>query len=184
MLYSFAGGLEGAFPGAGLVRDAMGTFYGDTLGGGLRYDGAVFELAPSGAETVPTSRESRTDRHPGPLRPGPWHPLWRGLRWGWWFGMRASGLRSDFCGHPNRHGKRPLSLHRRGRRRSPRRSVGSGCAGQLLWHNRWGGTLNSFCPQGCGTVFELSPGAGDTWSLTVLHGFTDRGTVIILWQGY
>ncbi len=35
-----------------------------------------------------------------------------------------------------------------------------------------GGTVNSNCSKGCGTVFELSPSGSSSWTLTTLHSFT------------
>lgn len=44
VLYSFAGGTDGASPYAGLVFDTAGNLYGTTYGGGSYSDGTVFEL--------------------------------------------------------------------------------------------------------------------------------------------
>ncbi|MFL6689171.1 MAG: choice-of-anchor tandem repeat GloVer-containing protein [Alphaproteobacteria bacterium] len=58
VIYSFAGGSDGAYPAAGLVRDAAGNFYGTTANGGLDCDGTgqgcgtVFRVTPKGKETV------------------------------------------------------------------------------------------------------------------------------------
>jgi uncharacterized repeat protein (TIGR03803 family) len=43
--------------------------------------------------------------------------------------------------------------------------------GILYGSNAFGGTINSVCPQGCGTVYQLSPQTGGTWSETVLYRF-------------
>jgi len=51
-LYSFAGGTDGVWPEAGLVMDEQGNLYGTTVGGGASGAGTVFELSPSGRETV------------------------------------------------------------------------------------------------------------------------------------
>jgi len=48
VLYSFTGGLDGAYPSAGLAMDAAGNFYGTTLWGGPSGDttgGVAFEYA-------------------------------------------------------------------------------------------------------------------------------------------
>ncbi len=52
VLYSFAGPPDGAYPYAGLVRDAQGNLYGTTAHGGANSDGAVFKLDTNGNETV------------------------------------------------------------------------------------------------------------------------------------
>ena len=46
LLYSFTGGVDGAFPFAGLLRDAKGNLYGTTFGGGALGNGTVFKLVP------------------------------------------------------------------------------------------------------------------------------------------
>jgi uncharacterized repeat protein (TIGR03803 family) len=52
VLYSFTGGTDGANPVGALVRDASGNFYGTTTAGGVNNAGTVFELTPTGTETV------------------------------------------------------------------------------------------------------------------------------------
>jgi uncharacterized repeat protein (TIGR03803 family) len=53
VLYSFAGGADGANPVAGLIRDGAGNLYGTTSQGGAFGDwGTVFKLDTTGKETV------------------------------------------------------------------------------------------------------------------------------------
>src|SRR5215469_3212646 len=53
VLYSFTGSNgDAGNPYAGLVMDKRGNLYGTTVGGGVNGSGAVFELSPSGTETV------------------------------------------------------------------------------------------------------------------------------------
>ena len=53
VLYSFTGGADGNVPVAGLVLDKRtGNMYGTTLYGGTSGNGTVFQLTPSGTETV------------------------------------------------------------------------------------------------------------------------------------
>jgi uncharacterized repeat protein (TIGR03803 family) len=48
VLHSFTGGVDGADPFAGLVRDAAGIFYGSTESGTATGAGVVFRLTPAG----------------------------------------------------------------------------------------------------------------------------------------
>lgn len=52
VLYSFTGGNDGSSPFAGVTRDKSGNFLGTTLSGGDSGQGAIFELAPNGTESV------------------------------------------------------------------------------------------------------------------------------------
>ena len=52
VLYSFAGGADGAAPYGSLIRDGAGNLYGTTSGGGANGVGTVFKLSLAGAETV------------------------------------------------------------------------------------------------------------------------------------
>lgn len=52
VLYSFSGGVDGATPEMGPVRDAAGNLYGTTHLGGAYNWGTVFKVDPSGNETV------------------------------------------------------------------------------------------------------------------------------------
>src|SRR5882672_1119423 len=51
-LYSFKGGADGGFPSSKLTPDAQGNLYGTTSVGGVYGHGALFAVAPSGAEKV------------------------------------------------------------------------------------------------------------------------------------
>lgn len=52
LLYCFTGGIDGKSPNGGLVTDAEGNLYGTTTYGGAFGNGTVFEVTPSGTETV------------------------------------------------------------------------------------------------------------------------------------
>ena len=51
-LYSFTGGADGGQPFASVVRDSAGNLYGTTVNGGTADAGVVYELDPTGQETV------------------------------------------------------------------------------------------------------------------------------------
>jgi len=52
VLYQFTGGDDGTYPNGGLVGDENGNLYGTTQEGGKFGSGTVFEVTPSGTETV------------------------------------------------------------------------------------------------------------------------------------
>jgi uncharacterized repeat protein (TIGR03803 family) len=53
VLYGFTGGADGAYPAAGVIRDAAGNLYGTTSSGGAANAGVVYKLDPgTGQETV------------------------------------------------------------------------------------------------------------------------------------
>ena len=52
VLYAFQGGTDEELPEAGLIADSAGHLYGTTEFGGSTGAGTVFEVSPSGAETV------------------------------------------------------------------------------------------------------------------------------------
>ena len=60
-LYAFKSGGDGAYPDAGLVRDAKGNLYGTTQTGGTFGRGTVFEVSAAGVEKVLYSFTGGTD---------------------------------------------------------------------------------------------------------------------------
>ena len=52
VLYAFQGGSDGATPNSGLEMDKEGNLYGTTIWGGAGGNGTVFEVTPSGTETL------------------------------------------------------------------------------------------------------------------------------------
>ena len=67
VLHTFTGGTtDGDVPEAGLVLGADGNFYGTTGEGGAQNDGTIFEVTPSGTETVLYSFGSVSNDSTGP----------------------------------------------------------------------------------------------------------------------
>jgi uncharacterized repeat protein (TIGR03803 family) len=175
VLYAFTVGADGASPGGGLVRDAKLNLYGTTISGG-HYDGTVFELTPSGAETVLFTFDGQDGEYPatrllraagnlyGTVSEGGGSPGCAPPGCGLIFEVTSGGIEGTlytFTGAAD--GARPAGALLRD------------AQGNLYGTAAWGGTMNSSCPQGCGTVYEVSPAPGSTWSLTVLHSFTGEG---------
>jgi uncharacterized repeat protein (TIGR03803 family) len=61
VLYAFTGGADGQSPWANVVMDKNGNLFGTTAFGGVYGDGTVFELDPTGKETVLHSFDSPSD---------------------------------------------------------------------------------------------------------------------------
>src|SRR6185436_18084642 len=51
-LHHFAGGSDGAYPYAGVIQAADGTFYGTTLSGGANDSGVIYRLDAAGTLTT------------------------------------------------------------------------------------------------------------------------------------
>jgi uncharacterized repeat protein (TIGR03803 family) len=66
VLHAFVGGTDGADPFAGLVLGTDGNFYGTTAEGGAQNGGTIFEVTPSGTETVLYAFGSVTNDSTGP----------------------------------------------------------------------------------------------------------------------
>jgi uncharacterized repeat protein (TIGR03803 family) len=54
VLYSFTGGIDGAYGVGHLIFDALGNLYGTAFAGGTYGYGVVFELSPAGANWTET----------------------------------------------------------------------------------------------------------------------------------
>jgi uncharacterized repeat protein (TIGR03803 family) len=160
VLHSFAGGVDGASPWAGLVRDSSGNLYGTTAGGG-DYNcssdgcGVVFKLSRSGEETILHTFTGADGGHPystlirdrsgnlyGSTLYGGTHSA------GVLFKLDAGGTLTVLHSFTGADGSGPGSL-------TMDRS------GNFYGTTEWGGAYNS------GTVFKLDPAGTET----VLHHF-------------
>jgi uncharacterized repeat protein (TIGR03803 family) len=61
VLYSFTGGVDGAIPSAGVIRDSAGDLYGTAETGGTANEGVVYKLDTTDNETVLYSFPSTAD---------------------------------------------------------------------------------------------------------------------------
>ena len=175
VVYSFAGGVDGAQPEVGLAVDAVGTFFGTTLRGGgnscLDGCGTIFKLVPPGNATASWT-ETVIFRFPHFMAPS---AVTLGKR-GELYGTTALGGNLETCSRngcgtvfklsPPREGKASWTftvLYRfqgEGDGSNPTSGVILADDGTLF-----GTTTN--------TVFKLAPPARGTtsWQMTVLHTF-------------
>ncbi len=188
VLYSFQGGIDGAGPGAGLTPDAAGNMYGTTTAGGgasgtdCQVDGCgtVYELSPnsdgSWSEKVLYSFQGGSD---GAFPIGSLVSDRKGNL----FGVTLSGGSTPCyfgtgCGTvfelqrgPSGWTKSTIYQFVGGTDgMSPQCSLTLDATGNLYGTTEYGGGFVLIF--GYGTVFELSPASGGSWTESVLYRFT------------
>jgi uncharacterized repeat protein (TIGR03803 family) len=178
VLYAFKGYgyYDGQNPSGGVIRDAYGNLFGTTIYGGTSDEGMAFELIPQSAGEW---KEKRLYDFGSPVEPvNPNGPLVMDAEGnlygtaggggdGTVFELKQSGgtwTESVLHSFTGPDGKFPVS------------GLIFDAAGNLYGTTEVGGLYSE------GTVFELSPGAGETWTETVLHSFKYEGTDGILPQ--
>jgi uncharacterized repeat protein (TIGR03803 family) len=171
VLHSF-NGKNGSTPYAGLIFDAAGNLYGSTFSGGAYGDGTVFELTP---ETGGGWTETVLHSFNGNDGSAPYAGLIfdaAGNLYGTTYGGGAYGDGTVFELTPEAGGGWTETLLH----------TFNGNDGQFTYaglifdtaSNLYGTTLSGGA-HGNGTVFELTPEAGGSWTETVLHNFYDNG---------
>lgn len=175
VLYTFLGGYlgpDGAWPRAGVIRDAAGNLYGTTSWGGPSSYGTVFKVTDGqiillhGFSDVPDGRYASA-------------PLIKDAA-GNLYGITQDGGGQD-CGVSIGCGT-VFKVDTTGTETVLYRFIGSSdgfgpvgglaldSAGNLYGTTGWGGSVG--CPSlGCGAVFKLDTSG----TLTVLHSFSGRG---------
>ena len=179
VLHSFSSGADGAFPAAGLIFDTAGNLYGTTVGGGTHSEGTVFELTPAAGgtwtEKVLYSFGNGTDGY------APYSGLVfdaAGNLYGtaYYGGTYSRGTVFELT--PQAGGTwTEQVLHSFGNgtdASAPFAGLTFDTAGNLYGTTEVGGTSGGCAPYGCGTVFELTPAAGGTWTEKVLYNFGGR----------
>jgi uncharacterized repeat protein (TIGR03803 family) len=161
-------GVNGSFPESTLISDKAGNLYGTTTGGGVQGFGTVFKLSPESGhwrETI-LHRFSGTPDGKSPIgalvmdgagnvygtAPSGGNSTNSGIV----FKVDPSGTESVIYSFSESDGAAPY------------------CALILDSKGDIFGTTQSGGAYGNGTVFELMPGSGGTWTQKVLYSFTDN----------
>jgi uncharacterized repeat protein (TIGR03803 family) len=168
---------DGAYPLAGLVFDAAGNLYGTTYRGGAHFWGTVFELTPAAGgwkeRVLHNFNKNGTDGY------GPEASLIFDTQ-GNLYGTTSSGgaYGAEFSGgtvfelQPAVGGRwSETVLHSFGHGTDgsePESALIFDAAGNLYGTTPLGGPYNGGF---AGTVFELTPTAGGTWTETILYNF-------------
>jgi len=183
VLYNFSNGTDGGQPQAGLVMDGAGNLYGTTTVGGdptcgplHGYCGVVFKLSPNSDGTW---SESVLLNFTGSNGLEPFGSLvfdGAGNLYGTTYFGGASGHGTVFELSPNSDGTWTQTiLHSFNRGEAgPNSDLVFDSAGNLYGTTNSGGFKSSCAGFGCGTVFELTPQSGGTWSSQILHGFSGK----------
>jgi uncharacterized repeat protein (TIGR03803 family) len=169
VLYAFAGGQDGVQPSGDLIRDRAGNFYGVTEFGGTSSDGILFEVTPSGKETVlytfsggatgyaPMGRLARDDE---------------GNIYGTTHGGGAPSCECGVVFKIDKNGKETVLHNFTGKPdgANPWSGVNRDGSGNLYGTTSQGGGSPScvFGNSGCGTVFKVDARGNET----VLYSFT------------
>jgi len=192
VLYSFTDGADGGYSQAGLIADKDGNLYGTTLSGGVSCElfggcGTVFRLsrAKGGGLTLTVLHTFAGFPTDGEAPSG-------GLVFdaeGNLYGTTTLGS-SQFSAldngtvfelTPTKSGEwTETILHNFGGGNDgvfPYSNLVFDQAGNLYGttNSGGGGTNSTFCTNGCGTVFELSPQGNGQWTETILHTFPQGG---------
>jgi uncharacterized repeat protein (TIGR03803 family) len=178
VLHSFNdNAFDGFHPNSVLVFDAAGNLYGTTFFGGDFGVGTVFQLAPAagGGWTERVVHSFDTKGGDGTYPHGGVMVDASGNIYGTAQGGGANGYGIAYMLTPNSDNNwTETILH------SFTGADGAQPFSNLVldgWGNLYGTTMSggssTACLNGCGTVFEISPASGGTWTEKVLHSFNN-----------
>jgi uncharacterized repeat protein (TIGR03803 family) len=192
VLYSFNpfGKNTGYAPNSGVILDAVGNLYGTTTSGGTgncyHGCGTVFQLTPSDGSWTETTLYNFGSNNPDGHMPES-SLLWdaAGNLYGTTYmgGVYNGGTVFELT--PTAGGVWDetvlYNFSKRAGGYNPVSSLIFDSSGNLYGTTYRGGdpiALTVPCPfsDGCGTVFELSPSSGGTWTENVLHSFVNNGS--------
>ncbi len=190
VLYSFcsaANCADGDSPRAGVIFDNAGNLYGTTYRGGAYGLGTIFELTPANGSWTEKVLYSLGGSSVAPATPAALTFGKDGNLYGTtYYGGTGQGCQTAGCGtvfeliqHNGQWmGKVLHNFDNNGQDGfDPSAAVIFDSAGNLYSTTISGGADSSGCfGNGCGTVFELSPGANGLWTEKILHSFYNNGT--------
>jgi uncharacterized repeat protein (TIGR03803 family) len=173
VLYRFTGGSDGTDPRSKLIFDAAGNLYGTTYYVNGTYPGTVFELTPSDSGWTETVLHTFSGRRDGANPVGELTFDTAGNLYGTTQDGGNPKKCGDYCGTvfemtPSPTGWTERVIH----------SFSGGADGNLVraglvvdaTGDLYGATAAGGIG-GSGTVFEMTPGSGGTWTLTTLYSF-------------
>jgi uncharacterized repeat protein (TIGR03803 family) len=186
-LYKFTGGTDGSGPQAGLIFDAAGNLYGTTENGGANKAGTVFKLTPSSGggwtESVLYSFCGQSNCADGANAVA-------GLIFdavGNLYGTASGGRNGKYCYSgcgvvfeltPTTSGGWTesvlYSFTGGADGAGPNAALIFDAAGNLYGGTWQGGHITSFCYDGCGVIYKLTPTTNGEWAESVVHTFMDK----------
>jgi uncharacterized repeat protein (TIGR03803 family) len=178
VLYNFNdAGVGGFYANSRLVFDSSGNLYGSTFFGGAFGAGTIFELSPttSGPWTLKTLHNFDNRGGDGTYPHGGLILDETGNVYGTAGGGGSAGWGIVFELTPTTSGawtETILHTFTGPDGASPSSDLIFDRFGNLFGTTASGGS-SSACLDGCGTVFELSPGSGGGWTETVIHNFNN-----------
>jgi uncharacterized repeat protein (TIGR03803 family) len=188
-LHTFTGGTkDGLSPQAGLVFDSAGNLYGTTWEGGLYGVGTVFELSPTSTggwdySVIYNFGATYADGE------GPQAQLTVDSAGNLYGSTISGGNTGGYCNNLSCGVIYELSPSSSGTWTEtvlysfsgndgawPRGTMVFDASGNLYGTTTYGGSLTNCDGGGCGSVFELSPSGGGSWTFATRYSFTGRGT--------
>jgi uncharacterized repeat protein (TIGR03803 family) len=193
VLYSFLGTTDGGSPQSGVILDSAGNLYGTTLWGGDTDCssvgcGTVYELVrgSGGSWTEKILYEFTGGRDGGDPIGGLVFDSAGNLygttsAWGDLGGCNNNGCGAVFELSPASGGTWTETTlhtfsHLVGDGNAPAASLTTGGLGVLYGTTPLGGLFPNYCPEGCGTLFGLTPAAGGSFRYSVIHQFGATAT--------